>query len=58
MKKISIVVLCYNEEKSVHTMHRIITELYTKKTTFHNRGWFFVLLIVLPKKVDMTISSH
>lgn len=28
MKKISVVVPCYNEEKSVHTMHQIITRLF------------------------------
>lgn len=31
MKKISIVVPCYNEEKSVHTMHEIITNLFNNE---------------------------
>lgn len=31
MKKISIVVPCYNEEKSVHTMHQIITNLFNNE---------------------------
>lgn len=31
MKKISIVVPCYNEEKSVHIMHEIVTNLFKNK---------------------------
>ncbi|MFA9463376.1 MAG: glycosyltransferase family 2 protein [Velocimicrobium sp.] len=31
MKKISIVVPCYNEEKSVHTMHSVITKLFQEE---------------------------
>jgi len=41
MKKISIVVPCYNEEKSVHTMHEIITNLFKNELSNYDYELIF-----------------
>ena len=41
MKKISIVVPCYNEEKSVHTMHQIITDLFKNELSAYDYELIF-----------------
>ncbi|MEG0834610.1 MAG: glycosyltransferase family 2 protein [Hydrogenoanaerobacterium sp.] len=42
MKKISIVVPCYNEEKSVHKMHQIITDLFATELKNYDYELIFV----------------
>ncbi|MFZ2538172.1 MAG: glycosyltransferase family 2 protein [Oscillospiraceae bacterium] len=41
MKKISVIVPCYNEEKSVHTMHNIITSLFQNELSNYNYELIF-----------------
>lgn len=41
MKKISIVVPCYNEEKSVHKMHQVITEIFKNQLANYNYELIF-----------------